>query len=302
MGYGFGVPCEGRGFQFGVWEFCPPDAAAAAGAARTHRQQHVRISGGQWRPSPRHPEAGEEGWAAAAAGGESAWPIFQLLERVRWLKVDLEVRKQTAFAHIYTYNSFSSSLTHNPTNQSNAKQDDALQEMFTAACAASPSPASVSSAVATPSPPASPRFASGPRGSLTSAGAHRPGGGGLLLTSGARAGMGGGTRSLLLGQSTSFSPPEGKLKATPTGRLSSQISSSIGTVGRSRSHTVEEECQSPVTGAGQRRSGGVAGKQVMVEEGVLSKLMETIDSLEARLREFECRDAEEGTKKKGGKR
>lgn len=176
--------------------------------------------------------------------------------------------------------------------------------MFAIACAASPSPSSVSSAVATPSPPASPRFASGPRGSLTSAGGHRPNGGALLLTSGAGAGagVGGGARSLLLGQSTSFAPPEAKLKPTPTGRLSSQISSSSGTVARSRSHTVEEESQSPVTGAGQRRSGGVAGKQVVVEEGVLFKLMEKIDSLEARLREFEYRDAEEGTKKVGGKR
>lgn len=300
MGYGFGIPCEGRGFQFGVWEFCPPDAAAAASAARTHRQQHVRISGGQWRPSPRHPEAGEEGWAAAA-GGEGAWPIFQLLERVRWLKVDLEVRKPTTCIHSFL---IIPDTQHH--ESSNAKQDDALQEMFTAACAASSSPSSVSSAVATPSPPASPRFASGPRGSLTSAGGLRPGGGALLLTSGAGAGagarVGGGARSLLLGQSTPFSPPQAKLKATSTGRLSSQISSSSGTVGRSRSHTAEEESQSPVTGAGQRRSGGVAGKQVVVEEGVLSKLMEKIDSLEARLREFEYRDAEEGTKKKGGKR
>lgn len=178
--------------------------------------------------------------------------------------------------------------------------------MFAATCAVSPSPSSVSSAAAIPSPPFSPRPGAAPRGSLTN---NKPWGGGSSALLVSRAGASGGARTSLLGQSSSISPPpllatapsEAKLKPTPAGRLSSQISSSSGTVARSGSHTVEEESLLPPTGAGQRAGGGV-GRQVVVEEGVLSKLMEKIDLLEARLREFEHREVEERAKKKGGKR
>lgn len=95
MGYGFGVPCEGGGFQFGVWEFCPPDGSSGGETVAQHHQPFGQASSRAWGPSPRYPDAaagaGEDGLGGAAEG---SWPVFQLLERARWLRVELEVSKE----------------------------------------------------------------------------------------------------------------------------------------------------------------------------------------------------------------
>lgn len=101
MGYGFGMPCEGGGFQFGVWEFCAPNGSESAAASSSSSQARQRAqqrasraastASALWHPSPRHPETGVEEGIVKGGGGEGSGSIFQLLERVRWLKVELEV-------------------------------------------------------------------------------------------------------------------------------------------------------------------------------------------------------------------
>jgi len=283
MGYGFGIPCESGGFQFGVWEFAPPDGADAPVRLTAHQlQQHARASG-PWR-SPLRPidaaammTGGGEDAGLWGGSREGAWPIFQLLERVRWLRVELE--------------------------------DDPLQEMFAAICTISPS-SSASSRAATPISVRTPAAAS--RGSLTGA---KPG---YLVSGGGGGGGGGGIRSSLLGLSNSSAAVAAEAQKAPATRLSSQASSTSSVAGGVlRSSTVEEEGMllSPPTGAGAAgvrapvsaanggAGGGSGGRQVVVEEGILTRLMDKIDSLEARLREFEHEPPQEkGKGKKGGKR
>jgi hypothetical protein len=179
------------------------------------------------------------------------------------------------------------------------KQDDPLQEMFAAVCTISPS-ASASGVAASP---ISSARAAGRHGSLTGAKAGLP-----LLVSG----VGGTIRSSLLGQSTSSaSVPEAKHKAPVAGRLSSQASSSssAATGGVACFQTGEEDGVplSPPTGAGPRAvpvssasGGAVGGRQVVVEEDILTRLMEKIDLLESRLREFEQHGKEEEEEEEEG--
>ena len=62
MGYGFGVPCQGGGFQFGVWEFAAAEPAVPP-----------RLLLGATRSED------------AATGAADAWPLFRALEQARWV-------------------------------------------------------------------------------------------------------------------------------------------------------------------------------------------------------------------------
>lgn len=156
-------------------------------------------------------------------------------------------------------------------------QDGPLQEMFASIYTISPF-SSFSAAS-----PRSPR---------------RPSGAGWSLKSGAG---GGGVRSSLLRQSTASSP---SLTAAfvAGGRQTSQASS--GSVSRPQTAAAAEEeapLLSPPTAAGPR-SAAASSRQVVVEERVLTRLMEKIDSLEARLRELEEHEPEQRGKERVGKR
>lgn len=90
MGYGYGVPSEDGGFQFGVWEFCPPDVSTEDRAMMSRRPS---LFGSQkqgsklLRINPKNPSEGDSEDAVA-----NTWPIFTLLEKTRWINIEMEVR------------------------------------------------------------------------------------------------------------------------------------------------------------------------------------------------------------------
>ena len=88
MGYGFGAQCPNGGFQFGVWEFCPPDHHAG-------ERRLLQPLLGTSRPLLPHHVTGRSSLLQDEAGGAAmssdAWHLFNVLERVRWVNVDLEV-------------------------------------------------------------------------------------------------------------------------------------------------------------------------------------------------------------------